>query len=163
MHVRVLGWEDPLEKDMETHSSLLAWTIPWTEEPGRLQPIGSHRVRHDWSDLARSTCAYQFRLPIVLELCMTLLWFSLKLLGPIFASLCCYFLYYCFMYTFLTHRRWHLVSPHPLAPIQPSRTVVSPSPMIDLSSQAYHKSIYLLPGIQRPHGLSLTVCASILT
>ena len=45
--VRSLGWEDPLEKEMATHSSTLAWKIPWTEEPGRLQPMGSLRVRHD--------------------------------------------------------------------------------------------------------------------
>ena len=43
-----LGWEDPLEKGMPTHSSILAWRIPWTEEPGRLQSMGSQRVRHDW-------------------------------------------------------------------------------------------------------------------
>ena len=42
-----LGWEDPLEKEMATHSSILAWEIPWTEEPGGLQSMGSHRVRHD--------------------------------------------------------------------------------------------------------------------
>ena len=42
-----LGWEDPLEKGMATHSSILAWTIPWTEEPGGLQSMGSQRVRHD--------------------------------------------------------------------------------------------------------------------
>ena len=42
-----LGWEDPLEKEMETHSSPLAWKIPWSEEPGRLQSMGSLRVRHD--------------------------------------------------------------------------------------------------------------------
>ena len=42
-----LGWEDPLEKEMATHSSILAWRIPWTEEPGRLQSMGSQRVRHD--------------------------------------------------------------------------------------------------------------------
>ena len=41
------GQEDPLEKEMETHSSILAWTIPWTEEPGRLQSMGSQRVRHN--------------------------------------------------------------------------------------------------------------------
>ena len=41
-----LGWEDPLENGMATHSSILAWTIPWTEEPGELQPTGSQRVRH---------------------------------------------------------------------------------------------------------------------
>ena len=45
--VRSLGWEDPLEKEMATHSSILAWTIPWTEEPGGLQSTGSQRVGHD--------------------------------------------------------------------------------------------------------------------
>ena len=43
-----LGWQDPLEKGMATHSSILAWRIPWTEEPGKLQSVGSQRVRHDW-------------------------------------------------------------------------------------------------------------------
>ena len=42
--VRSLGWEDPLEKEMTTHSSILAWRIPWTEEPGKLQSMGSQRV-----------------------------------------------------------------------------------------------------------------------
>ena len=42
-----LGWEDPLEKGMATHSGVLAWRIPWTEEPGGLQPMGSQRVGHD--------------------------------------------------------------------------------------------------------------------
>ena len=45
--VRSLGWEDPLEKEMATHSSTLAWKIPWTDEPGRLQSMGSLRVGHD--------------------------------------------------------------------------------------------------------------------
>ena len=45
--VRSLGWEDPLEKGMATHSNILAWSIPWTEEPGGLQSLGSERVRHD--------------------------------------------------------------------------------------------------------------------
>ena len=47
-----LGWKDPLEKGMVTHSSVLAWKIPQTEKPGRLQSTGSQRVRHDWSNLA---------------------------------------------------------------------------------------------------------------
>ena len=47
MQVQSLSQEDPLEEGMATHSSILAWSIPWTEEPGRLQSIGSHRVRHD--------------------------------------------------------------------------------------------------------------------
>ena len=45
--VQSLGLEDPLEKEMATHSSILAWEIPWTEEPGRLQSMGSQTVRHD--------------------------------------------------------------------------------------------------------------------
>ena len=45
--VQSLGWEDPLAKEMATHSSTLAWKIPWTEKPGRLQSTGSQRVRHD--------------------------------------------------------------------------------------------------------------------
>jgi len=45
--VQYLGWEDPLEKEMATHSSTLAWKIPWMEEHCRLQSMGSQRVRHD--------------------------------------------------------------------------------------------------------------------
>ena len=45
--VRSLDWEDSLEKRMATHSSILTWRIPWTEEPSRLQLMGSKRVRHD--------------------------------------------------------------------------------------------------------------------
>ena len=45
--VRSLGWEDPLEKEMATHSSILAWRIPWIEEPGGLQSVGPQRVGHD--------------------------------------------------------------------------------------------------------------------
>ena len=49
-----LGREDPLEEEMATHSSILAWRIPWTEAPGGLQSTGSQRVRHGWSNLART-------------------------------------------------------------------------------------------------------------
>ena len=45
--VQFLDWEDPLEKDMATHSSILAWRIPWTEQPGGLESIGSQRVEQD--------------------------------------------------------------------------------------------------------------------
>ena len=48
IQIRSLGWKDPLEKGMATHSSILAWRIPWTEEPGRLQYMGSQRVGHDY-------------------------------------------------------------------------------------------------------------------
>ena len=47
--VQSLGWEDPLEKEMATHSSILAWKIRWMEEPGRLQSIGLQRVGHDFT------------------------------------------------------------------------------------------------------------------
>ena len=46
--VRSLGREDPVEKEVATHSSIPAWRIPWTEEPGKLQSMGSQIVRHDW-------------------------------------------------------------------------------------------------------------------
>ena len=52
--VQPLGREDPLEKKMATHFSVLAWNIPWTEKPGGLQSIGWHRVGHNWSDLTSS-------------------------------------------------------------------------------------------------------------
>ena len=50
--VQFVGWEDPLEKEMATHSNIFAQRIIWTEEPGGLQSMGQQRVRHDWSDLA---------------------------------------------------------------------------------------------------------------
>ena len=49
IQVQSLSWDNPLEKEMATHSSILAWKIPWTEKPGRLQPIGPQRVGHDWA------------------------------------------------------------------------------------------------------------------
>ena len=52
----ILGWEDPLEKGMATHSSIFAWRIPWTEEPGGLQSMGLQRVKHD-------TCYSYYGLP----------------------------------------------------------------------------------------------------
>ena len=47
--VRFLGQEDPLEKEMAIHSSILAWKIPWMKEPDKLQSMGSQRVGHDWA------------------------------------------------------------------------------------------------------------------
>jgi len=54
--VRSLGREDPPEEDMATHSSILAWRIPWTEGPDGLQSMGSHRVGHNRSDLTCKAC-----------------------------------------------------------------------------------------------------------
>ena len=60
--VQSLGWEVPLEKEMATHSSILAWKIPWMEEPGRLQSMGSQRVRHDWETSLHQWCRNCLRL-----------------------------------------------------------------------------------------------------
>ena len=54
MQVQSLCWDDPLEEGMATNSSLVAWRIPWTEEPDGLQSIESQTVKHDWSDLAHT-------------------------------------------------------------------------------------------------------------
>ena len=65
--VRSLGREDPLEKEIATHSSILAWRIPWTEEPGRLQSTGSQRVGHDWAtslSLSLSSYARLYTFPV---------------------------------------------------------------------------------------------------
>ena len=56
-----LGWEDLLEKGMATHSSIPAWRIPWTEEPGGLQSMGSQRVEHDWVTSLHSKETYKER------------------------------------------------------------------------------------------------------
>ena len=60
--VQFLGWEDPPEKGMATHSSILAWEIPWTEESGGLQSIGSRRVRQDLATKQQQTRLSSFRL-----------------------------------------------------------------------------------------------------
>ena len=58
--VQSLGWEDPLEKGMANHSSILAWSIPWTEESGRLQFMGLPRVGHDWVTNTHTHHYYNF-------------------------------------------------------------------------------------------------------
>ena len=65
MWVESLGWEDPLEKDMATYSSILAWRIPWTEEPMGLQSIGSPSTGH--SNLART----QYTKALILRICFS--------------------------------------------------------------------------------------------
>ena len=66
--VRSLGWEDPLEKKMAIHSSTIAWKIPWTEDPGRLQSMGSQRVGHDWA----TSHSFIHQFSSVVQLCPTL-------------------------------------------------------------------------------------------
>ena len=67
-----LGQEDPLEKEMATHSSTLAWKIPWTEEPGRLQSMGSQIVRQDWATKLSFPFNPLFSTPFVEETIMLL-------------------------------------------------------------------------------------------
>ena len=62
--VQSLGREDPLEKEMATHSSILGWKIPWTEEPGGIQSMGSQRLGHNWV-----TNAYSIKYEQYLEVC----------------------------------------------------------------------------------------------
>ena len=77
--VQSLGWEDPLEKEMATHSSILAWKVQWTEKPGRLHSIGLQRVRHDWACMQQSICwdtklkFYQ----IIIYFCKLTTWFAI--------------------------------------------------------------------------------------
>ena len=63
------GWEDPLEEGMATHSSILTWRIPCSEEPGGLQSIGSQRVGYNWSDLACITCMHSVHQALCSKLC----------------------------------------------------------------------------------------------
>ena len=58
------GWEDPMEKGMATHSSILAWEIPWTEEPGGLPSTGSQRIGHDWATLTLTLWVNRFFSPL---------------------------------------------------------------------------------------------------
>ena len=59
MPIQSLGQEDALEEDMATHSSILTWKIPWTEERGGLQPVGSQIAEHNWSNLAHTQGEFQ--------------------------------------------------------------------------------------------------------
>ena len=67
MQVQSLGWEDPLEKKMATHSGTVAWEIPWTEEPGGLQSMGSQRVGHDLATEKQHSLSIYLYLPTFLN------------------------------------------------------------------------------------------------
>ena len=87
MWVQSLGHKDPLDKEMAVCSSFLAWKIPWTEEPGGLWPIGSQRVRHDWSDLAHMHAAFHYLTGNHWSGCFFLL-FCLMITSLKFLSIC---------------------------------------------------------------------------
>ena len=65
--VQSLGREDPLQKEMAAHSSILTWEIPWTEEPGRLWSTGSQGVGHDRSDLAQHTVRMMVMVIVIID------------------------------------------------------------------------------------------------
>ena len=88
--IRDEGWEDPPEEGMAIHSSILAWRIPWTEEPGGLQSIGLQRVRHAWSDLTHAHILWShlkittttFELPVPCPpTCLAFCWLPLNPYG----------------------------------------------------------------------------------
>jgi len=70
--VRSLGWDDPLKKEMSTHSSILAWRIPWTEESGRLQSMGLQRVRYNWATNTHMIIFKSTIEKVVLTICILL-------------------------------------------------------------------------------------------
>ena len=84
--VRSLDGEDPLEKERATHSSILAWKTPWTEEPGGLQSVGSQRVRHDWA--TNPYLPLTLQCPAVWYKCWP--WAKLEFPRPNFGNNCCF-------------------------------------------------------------------------
>ena len=112
-----LGREDPLEEGMATHPSILAWRIPWTEEPGELWSVGSQRIRHDWSDLAHT---HSVQISSVTQSCLTLC-------DPMNCSTPGLPIYHQIVEFTQTHVHW--VSDA----IQPSHPLSSPFPSLNLS------------------------------
>ena len=82
-----LGQEDPLEKGMAIHSSILAWRVPWTEEPGGLQSMGSQRVGHDWANNTDKVCSDSCPVESVMPSQHLILSHSLLFLPSIFPSI----------------------------------------------------------------------------
>ena len=83
--IQPLSWDDPLEKEMATHSSILAWRIPWTEEPGGLLFMGSQRVGHDWATNTNNILTFKSALKFEFLLNYfhsTFILFSISTLSP---------------------------------------------------------------------------------
>ena len=105
--VQSLGREDPLEKEMAIHSSTIAWKIPWTEEPGRLQSMGSQRVGHDW---ATSISLSHFHCKFV-SLNLPHLFLPFPHSPPLWQPLDCFlYLWLCFHFVAFTHLFYFLDS-----------------------------------------------------
>ena len=116
--VQYLGGEDPLEKEMATHPSILAWRIPWTEEPSKLQSTGLQRVGHDW--VTDNTCTNKQIAPSVFPCAVQ--WAFSSLAGPV---LCC---------------SWP--APSDACRLPYHRSPVSPRDTVSLSHPSTHPSAY---------------------
>ena len=114
--VQSLRWEDPLEKGMVTHSSILAWKIPWTQEPGRLQSIDSQRVRHDSVTNPFHFTFFSFFVAVVQS--QSYVW----LFVTAWTAACQTSLSFTISWSAQTHVRWVSVA------VQPSH-LLSPSPL----------------------------------
>ena len=136
MWVQSQGQEGALEECMATHSYILAWKVPWTEEPGGLQSIGSHRVRHNWSDLAHTQATRAQK--NILDSFLPHFWIFLGLL-------------FWFFFSLLIFKHWsaHGFNPSPLCslptvtPLVISFSMMTLVAMItwwfpDLYSQSWH-------------------------
>ena len=77
-HVQTLGQEDPLQKEIATHSSILAWESPWTEEPGGLQSTWLQRVGHNWSDTAHTNHQWERWISMLVQQVLERTWESLS-------------------------------------------------------------------------------------
>ena len=132
-----LGWEDPLEKEMTTHSSILSCRIPWTEEPGRLQSMGLQRVGHDWAtSLASLTACYICHY----VLCI----FSIKTPWEQFILCCC-----CSVAcrTLRPHGLLHTRLPCPFTVFQSLPKLMSIESMMPVNHLILCHSLLLLPSI----------------
>ena len=89
--IQSLGWEDPLEEEMANYFSIFAWQIPWTEEPGGLQPMGYQRVGHDWW-LSMDACTRQVG-PMISGVPVLPRWYGLFLHRGCTDIICCVFLF----------------------------------------------------------------------
>ena len=111
--VQSLGWEDPLEKEMATHSSTIAWKIPWTERPGRLQSMGSQRVGNDWETPLHFWPSFNFPVLVLKDLLLLLslelkVYISCKMDWILMPTIHFSFeLYLFFLYFFKPHHSAH--------------------------------------------------------
>ena len=125
MHVWSLGWDDTLEKEMAAFSSIFAWKISGTEEPGRLQPMGLQRVRQDWATVHSELHLFNY--------CCSVAKSYLTLCDPMDCSTPGFTDLHCLPKCDQTNVHWVIGA------IQPSHPLTSPSPALNL---AQHQSLF---------------------